>query len=81
MVGVSALLALVVPASIARTSLVGAYVVIAALAAAAVTAVVLTGRRPRPVVTNGPSRSGAVAGIGLVSALYVVAVTVIHVTR
>lgn len=81
MVGLSAALALVVPASIARTSLIGAYVVIVVLVAAAVTAVVLTARRPRPAGTDGSSRSGAVVGIGVLGALYVVAVTLIHVTR
>lgn len=81
MVGVSALLVLVVPASIARTSLVGAYVVIGVLALAAVTGVVLRSRRPRPAPDDIPARRGAVADVGVLTALYVGAVTVIHVTR
>ncbi|HEV7204271.1 MAG TPA: hypothetical protein VGN18_06640 [Jatrophihabitans sp.] len=81
MIVVSAVLALVVPASIARTSLVGAYVVIVALVVAAVTGVVLRARRTRPAVGPSPSRTGPVAGIGALAALYVAAVTIIHVTR
>lgn len=77
--GLSALLALVVPASIARTSLVGAYVVIALLAVAAVAGVQAYVRRPRP--SGAPSRGSAFSGIAGLALVYGVAVTLIHLTR
>ena len=77
MIAVAALLAFAVPASIAHTSLIGAYVVIVLLGAAAVAVVVVTARRRavgvQPVVRRTVGR------IAVVAVLYGCAVTVIHV--
>jgi hypothetical protein len=77
--GLAAVLVLAVPASIARTSLIGAYVVIVALAAVAIVAVGWTARRGRPLPSGAaPRTSTALARICMLAAVYVVAVTAIH---
>ena len=79
MLAVAALLAFAVPASIAHTSLVGAYVVIVLLAAAAVAVVVTTARRRAVVADVRPVVTRTVGWIAVLAVLYGVAVTVIHV--
>jgi hypothetical protein len=73
-IGLAALLALAVPASIARASLVGAYVVIALLALAAVGAVVWADRHRDRTMRI----STALVRIGLVTVAYAVVVTLIN---
>jgi hypothetical protein len=72
-------LVLAVPASIARTSLIGAYVVIVALAAVALVAVGWSTHRRRALQSGAaPRTSRALGRICMLAAVYVVAVTVIH---
>lgn len=77
--GVAALLALAVPLSIARASLVGAYLVIVLLTAVAVVA--LAGRARRTALID-PSRgtAGRYVWVGLLAVAYGVVVTVVHAT-
>jgi hypothetical protein len=77
---VAALLALAVPASIARTSLIGAYVVIALLAAAGVTYVLIAGRRRAVLLSDDERPSTALIRIAVLTVVYTAVVTLIHVT-
>lgn len=79
--GLAAVLVLAVPASIARTSLIGAYVVIAALTAVALAAVGWSARRRRALPGGtAPRTSTALGRIGVLTIAYAVVVTVIHST-
>ena len=79
-IGLAFLLALAVPASIARTSLVGADVVIVLIAAVAVGAALVLARRRAPAGPDEPARStrGWVVGICVAAVAYLAVVTVIH---
>jgi flagellar basal body-associated protein FliL len=78
---VAALLALAMPAAVARASLIGAYVLIVLFTAAAVGAVVWNARRQASAATRPARRTAtAITRIGTVAAVYAVAVTIVHVT-
>ncbi len=79
-VALAALLALAVPASIAPASLIGAYVVLAVLASAAVGAVLTNARRPGAQRLDAvPRRARALGAIGGLTVLYAAVVALIHV--
>ena len=79
--GLAALLALAMPAAVARASLIGAYLLIVLFTAAAVGAVVGNARRRSSAETRPTGRrtSTAITRIGAVAAVYAVAVTLVHV--
>jgi hypothetical protein len=73
----AALLAFAIPASIARTSLVGAYVVIALLTVVAVTAVLARMRWQQRTGPARPTRT-ALTRIAIAAVVYAGVVTAIH---
>ena len=78
--GLALLLALAVPASIARTTLIGAAVVIVLIAVCA-SGGVLVRTRSRPAGEAGESRRSArssITGIAVLAVVYLALVTVIH---
>lgn len=77
--GIAALLALAMPAAIARASLVGACILIALFTALAIAAVSARSRRRRAAGVETQPRV-RIAGIVVVAAVYVVVVTLIHLT-
>lgn len=78
LLGFAAVLSLAMPAAIARTSLVGAYVVIVVLAALAVAGVVARARRRAP---GAVPRRGVTARIGALAVVYAGVVTAVHFVR
>lgn len=78
-VGLAALLALAVPASIAPASVVGAYLVLALLAALAVGVVLVNAKRPRAERLDAlPKRSRALGAVAVLTTVYAAVVAVIH---
>ena len=71
------LLALAVPASIARASLVGAYIVLALLIIAAISAVRWNTQRRR-VATGGAGATRSATAIVIVGVVYAVVIAAIH---
>jgi hypothetical protein len=78
---IAALLALSMPAAVARASLIGAYILIVLFTAAAVGAVVWNARRRMPARVQPAGRTSvAMTRIGVLAAGYAVVATILHVT-
>ena len=77
--GIAALLALAMPAAIARASLVGACILIAIFTALAITTVIVRAQRRRAAGVEAQPRA-RVVGILVVAAVYVAVVTLVHLT-